>query len=344
MSAPATRKNLFGFGRKPAPVQSPRRGRGGLSLSEASAAAVKAGRKSADLSEFDSWLERKHLDTRSDAVVDRIRDAYKRGVQAADAAEQNREFLKEKREQAREAARDRREQARDRAKSKKAAGPAYSSMPDEKTLEAGFKRGLTLADMLRANPSLRKAHKANPGLFARLMKKFKRNPAAASAQVFQDFHGFEPSEVVTVTKKVHHHAHLASLGILVYLEVWGVDKVGHTLNGFKKALLACNEDRNQLFIEGGDQRIDLEHFGIRQAHELETLGKCLTVAYSTDKKHLGKEGGQAVYVHDFTTTNENGKHVKVPEARLPQLIYDVRNEQLLFSGGSYEILREGIDK
>jgi hypothetical protein len=26
------------------------------------------------------------------------------------------------------------------------------------------------------------------------------------------------------------------------------------------------------------------------------------------------------------------------------LIYDVRNEQLLFSGGSYEILREGINK
>jgi hypothetical protein len=172
----------------------------------------------------------------------------------------------------------------------------------------------------------------------------KHNPADAAMDLFEDFHGFQPSEVVTVTKKIHHHAHLASLGLLVYFQVWGIDKVGHTLNGFKKAILASNEDRNQLFIEGGDQRIDLADFGIRQSHELETLGKVLTVAYSTDKKHLGKEGGKAVYVHDFTTTNENGKHVKVPEARLPQLIYDVRNEQLLMSGGSYEILREGINK
>jgi hypothetical protein len=31
-------------------------------------------------------------------------------------------------------------------------------------------------------------------------------------------------------------------------------------------------------------------------------------------------------------------------ARYPDLIYDVRNEQLLFSGGSYEIIAEGIDK
>jgi hypothetical protein len=238
-------------------------------------------------------------------------------------------------------------------------------MPSEAAIQAGFKRGLSLREILAQNPYLRALKKSNPSKFDRCVKavqakggaanayavctaagtrKGRKNPAAGSAEVFEDFHGFKPTEVITVTKKVHHHAHLASLGILVYLEVWGVDKVGHTLSGFKRALLACNEDRNQLFIEGGDQGLDLADFGIRQPHELETLGKVLTVAYSTDKKHLGAEGGKAVYVHDFTTTNENGKHVKVPEARLPQLIYDVRNEQLLFSGGSYEIIAEGIDK
>jgi hypothetical protein len=250
--------------------------------------------------------------------------------------------------------------------------------PSERVFQEGFKRGMTAREIIAANPAvmgtltreklgrailkkmdaLQKRWKAASAagrstadierklqqLDAEVKALMKRNPATASAEVFEDFHGFEPSEVVTVTKKIHHHAHLASLGLLVYFQVWGIDKVGHTLNGFKKAILASNEDRNQLFIEGGDQRIDLADFGIRQSHELETLGKVLTVAYSTDKKHLGEEGGKAVYVHDFTTTNENGKHVKVPEARLPQLIYDVRNEQLLMSGGSYEILREGIDK
>jgi hypothetical protein len=334
------RKNLFGFGRKPAPVP-PRRGRGGLSLSEASSAAVKAGKKSGDLSDFDSWLERKHLETRSDAAIDRIRDSYKRGVQAAEATEQNREFLKDKRERAREAARDRREQARP-PKSKAASGA--SSMPDEAALQAGFKRGLTLNEMLRANPSLRAARKSNPGLFARLVKKFKRNPATASAEAFEEFHGFEPSEVITVTKKLHYHKHLAAAGELTSLGVWGIDERGHTISGFKGAFLAFNETKNQLFVEGGDQAVNLEDFGIDSPHELETLGRLTDIGYHTNKTHLGDEGGEAVYVHKFRSTNRNGKHVVVKIARYPDLIYDVRNEQLLFSGGSYEIIAEGINK
>jgi hypothetical protein len=174
--------------------------------------------------------------------------------------------------------------------------------------------------------------------------KGKKNPASASAEVFEDFHGHEPSEVVTVTKKVHHHAHLAALGRLVSLDVWGVDNQGHKISGFKKALLCSNEDRNQLFIEGGDQAVNLRDFGIKSAHEVETLGQVTEIAYHTNKSHLGDEGGEAVYVHRFRSTNENGKHVMVKMTREPDLVYDVRNEQLLFSGGSYEILREGIDK
>lgn len=172
----------------------------------------------------------------------------------------------------------------------------------------------------------------------------KRNPAAASADVFEDFHGFKPSEVITITKRIHHHEELAAAGKLVSLDVWGIDERGHKISGFKGSFLAFNEDRNQLFVEGGDQSIDLKTYGITRPHELETLGELTDVAYQTDKTHLGDEGGEAVYVHKFRSTNENGKHVVVKIARYPDLIYDVRNEQLLFSGGSYEILREGIDK
>lgn len=172
----------------------------------------------------------------------------------------------------------------------------------------------------------------------------KMNPATAAAEVFQEFHGFEPSEVITVTKKVHYHKHLAAAGKLESLDVWGVDDQGHRISGFKGALLAFNETKNQLFVEGGDQSIDLADFGIDSPHELETLGRLTDIGYHTKKTHLGDEGGEAVYVHKFRTTNDGGKHVVVKIARYPDLIYDVRNEQLLFSGGSYEIIAEGIDK
>jgi len=170
------------------------------------------------------------------------------------------------------------------------------------------------------------------------------NPAGDAAEVFEDFHGFRPKEVVTVTKKVHHHEHLAALGTLVLLEVQGVDGRAHKISGFKKALLCCNEDRNQLFIEGGDQSIDLSDYKIRNPHEMETLGTVTNIGYHTNKTHLGDEGGEAVYVHRFRAVNQNGRHVVVKMTREPNLIYDVRNEQLLFSGGSYEILREGINQ
>ena len=251
---------------------------------------------------------------------------------------------------------------------KKSGGPL--SVPDEKTLADGFKRGLSLADMLGArNPATERSRvlqdaishwrQARKKVFGETAKKydarikelgrelrqeFKRNPAAASAEVFQEFHGFEPSEVITVTKKVHYHKHLAAAGKLVQLDVWGIDERGHKISGFKGAFLAFNESKNQLFVEGGDQSVNLADFGIDSAHELETLGRLTDIGYQTNKTHLGDEGGEAVYVHKFRTTNDNGKHVVVKIARYPDLIYDVRNEQLLMSGGSYEILREGINK
>jgi hypothetical protein len=338
---PATRQNLFGFGRKPAPVVKPRKGRGGLTLAEAGSAAFKAGKKSRDLSDFDSWLERKHLDARSDGFVSRVRDDYKRGVARAEADEENKEFLKQKREQAREVARDRKAQARE---SGKRAAPGASKMPDEAALQAGFKRGLTLNEILALNPALRKFKAANPAKFKQVCSKLRKNPASAAAEVFEEFHGFEPSEVVTVTKHIHHHEHLAAAGKLTHLDVWGVDGKGHHVSGFKGAFLAFNESKDQLFVEGGDQSVNLEDFGIRKTHELETLGRLTDIGYQTNKTHLGDEGGEAVYVHKFRSTNENGKHVVVKIARYPDLIYDVVNEQLLFSGGSYEILREGINK
>jgi hypothetical protein len=170
------------------------------------------------------------------------------------------------------------------------------------------------------------------------------NPSSEAQAAFKEFHGFPPREVITVRKQVHYHTQLAAAGDLEFLKLWGIDDHGHTIDKFNGTVLAFNEKMNQLFIEGGDQRINLKNYGIDKPHELETLGEVVDIGYFTDKRHLGDEGGEAVYVHKFRSTNKAGKHVIVRIARYPDLIYDVRNEQLLFSGGSYEILREGIDK
>jgi hypothetical protein len=178
----------------------------------------------------------------------------------------------------------------------------------------------------------------------------KRNPSDGAAEAFKEFHGHESEELVSVKQKVHFHTHLAGAG---ELRGMSVKPIGHGLEerhigGLKGALLAFNEAKNQLFVRGGDQFMsesELGKFGIRKPHhELETLGKLTALDYFTNKTHLGSEGGRAVYNHKLRTTNQDGKHVVVTIARYPDLIYRVLDQQFEFSGGSYIIRAEGIDK
>lgn len=210
--------------------------------------------------------------------------------------------------------------------------------------------GLRGASTMTTREAVAMIRATSPRKRSEFAAKLKRhNPAAAATEAFEEFHGHRPDETVTVSKQLHFHKHLAGAGKLVSLTVKPVSPglPARTLKGFKGAILAFNEEKSQLFIEGGDQGLDraeLRKFGISEPHELETLGKVVALDYHTDKSHLGSEGGKAVYAHRFRTTNQDGQHVTVTVARYPDLIYRVLDEQLEFSGGSYTIKREGIDR
>ena len=110
------------------------------------------------------------------------------------------------------------------------------------------------------------------------------------------------------------------------------------ISGLKGARLTMNEKGTQLFVEGGDQSLDLDDFGITTDHDREFLGELVQVVYHTKKTHLGKDGGDADYVHKFGRMESNGK-----KTELPKVGYDRLNEEILISGGGYEIPSEGID-
>jgi hypothetical protein len=98
---------------------------------------------------------------------------------------------------------------------------------------------------------------------------------------------------------------------------------------------------------GGDQKVNLADFGIREPHEKEALGAVRAVWYDTTKVHLAPEdGGKAVYHHKFggpkhKAGGANDWGSKGP--RLPMLMYDVRNKLLEFAGGGYTLPDVGID-
>jgi hypothetical protein len=176
----------------------------------------------------------------------------------------------------------------------------------------------------------------------------KRNPADAAVENFREFHGREPDSTVRVERTRHHHEWLTGAGRLKFMVVIGVDStpaktIRHKISKLDGALLAFNEQKNQLFVEGGDQSLNLDDYGITAPHEIETIGRVDDIAYFADKHHPGPDFGEGLYVHKFRTTNENGEHVTVAIARWPDLIYRVRDQQFEFSGGSYTIRAEGID-
>lgn len=230
-----------------------------------------------------------------------------------------------------ESAKRRTHQLEDRMRSTRYPSAKYSNL--EKQLSASRRREIAAGD--RFDAAQVRVERA----------KERSNPAQESIEAYEEFHGKQPDEMVTVTKQVHFHKHLAGAGELKGMVVISRNhKYKVSMSRFGGAILAFNERKNQLFVEGGDQSVNLEDFGItREPHEVETLGRVISLDYFTTKDHLGSEGGTATYRHKFRTTNELGRHIVVKIAEYPDLIYHVLDERLEFSGGSYKILREGID-
>jgi len=170
------------------------------------------------------------------------------------------------------------------------------------------------------------------------------NPASEAAAVYEQFHGRPSTRETAVRARVHHHMHLAELGSLELLVVDGEDGYRHRIVGFDGAILASNEEKNQLFIEGGDQELDAAEFHLEEwPHEKNVVGEVAEIRYFTTKDHLGSDGGTALYFHKAgTTVTAMGRHSKVGYG--PQLIYRTRDKSLEFAGGTYEIKAEGIDK
>ena len=172
-------------------------------------------------------------------------------------------------------------------------------------------------------------------------KKGRRNPGEdyeAAAAASEDFHGTPAHEVFKVEDEIFAHDTLSDIGELVSLDIQcGRCSRRHIVHvsEFKGARLAQSPKGYpfQLFIEGGDQEVNVEDFCITEPHESEILGKLRTVKYFTDKKHLGREGGVANYKHRLGEVS----------GILPHVRYDTLNRRLYIDGGDYTILPEGID-
>jgi hypothetical protein len=171
------------------------------------------------------------------------------------------------------------------------------------------------------------------------------NPATKTLQeAYAGFHGEPSEETLRFQERYHYHKHTWTLGPLVYLKVWlPSDRRQPGLRNFAEikfdyeakipVLVTANEKRNQMFFERGDQSVDLKVFDVPpEPHETVVLGEVSDAYYFTTKKHLGNQGGTAIYKHKL---GEEG-------GELPMLLYHPLEKRLSLAGGSYTIPDEGV--
>lgn len=175
----------------------------------------------------------------------------------------------------------------------------------------------------------------------------RKNPADAAAERYEYFHGRAPEKDTVIKIPIHRHGVLSGIGELKEMLILGITGDRKIRLSFKNTLLAENEKGTQLYIEGGDQSVNLADFSIKNPHEREILGALLNVVYFTTKDHLVPEdGGTANYKHKFVNEKLRAPRKYVfgqKGARLPIVGYDVRNKLLSIQGGTYRIVAEGID-
>jgi hypothetical protein len=176
-------------------------------------------------------------------------------------------------------------------------------------------------------------------------KRNPRNPLDASDAAYQEFHGEGPEGTTTIEWQEHFHTHVWAVGDLVKMYVLlpksrrqpGLGNIVEIAFDYerpkeKRTFLDANEKGTQMFIDGGDQRVNVLDFGIENHLEAVVLGYLKRIDYYTTKKHLGKEGGTAVYKHIM---GEEG-------GELPTVVYHTIDKKLAVVGGSYTMPTEGI--
>jgi hypothetical protein len=151
------------------------------------------------------------------------------------------------------------------------------------------------------------------------------NPYESAAELSEAFHGRPAESVSLIETPLHVHGTLTELGRLVSLEL----KDGTELEFDADVMLSSNEAGTHLFIDGGDQSVDLSMFPeCDPTKEACSLGKAKYVTYWTAKFHLGKrDKTEGPYRHKFG--EESGD--------MPSLEYDTVNRLLSLVGGHYHI-------
>lgn len=186
-------------------------------------------------------------------------------------------------------------------------------------------------------------------------RKPKMNPdeQTEAVRLFESFSGRKASEILEVQRSATVRRDFAALGSLVAL---GFDNGGMHGNKLMHNWEKCSHisfaddgvilagapprpdskargESRQLYVIGGDQRLDAEclaDFGADLEKDLIDLGEVFFVVYDARKWDAKFEPSE--YTHEFGYQENGG-----PQLERPRLVYDRLKRELAFVGGEYFI-------
>ena len=175
------------------------------------------------------------------------------------------------------------------------------------------------------------------------------NPDEAAAEAYRRFHGRPADKEIVIEEEVHYHKRLATIGVLAACVIDTPTGLQATINfdsedGRPVPWLCMSEDGCQLFIEGGDQSIDLKSLEMdgkdwyKERMVLGTFaepesGRRFNIAYITEKRFDDFEVIR--YEHDLGEPDEGEPKSHRREA--PTLEFEPINKKLFICGGQYKI-------
>jgi hypothetical protein len=155
--------------------------------------------------------------------------------------------------------------------------------------------------------------------------------AEGARAMAEAFHQRPSTKVYEYEELREERTELAGLGKLELLTLRTQNRETFDLTpaGVK---VTCTADGGQIYFVGGDQAIDPEALGLQDSMPKDhlCLGACTWIHYYTKKGFHHFES--TIYKHRF------GEEGGSP----PLLNYDVRNQTLYLTGGTYQVRSEGI--
>ena len=178
--------------------------------------------------------------------------------------------------------------------------------------------------VILGNPRRRKGVRKNPVPQA--------NAAGDSVELYRDFHGSDPTEIISVQESAREREELVSLGDLISLQSKLPDGTVLTVES-DDIKLAANPDGSQLYLVGGSQgnvMRSLVKTSADTSKDLIEMGECCRVIYQTRKE-----------MHNFEVINYDHKFGE-DGGTCPMLYFDKLKRRMFFVGGTYQVRPEGI--